>query len=118
MGEVTKLAHSVSLFMDRMRRSSRDLRQRSIKRRGGAWQILEGKPAVGRLLLRFRRGGTNLGHRLGAIEQGFWCDHMKLMGFDRLILQQEDTQRDDVLAAPVRNIAVDRDRAVALHAAQ
>src|ERR1700736_5309906 len=65
---------------------SRDLRQRSVKRRGGARQILEGKPAVGRLLLRFRRGGTNLGHRLGAIEQGFWCDHMKFMGFDRLML--------------------------------
>ena len=43
---------------------------------------------------------------------------MKLMGLDRLILQQEDAERDDVLAAPVGNIAVDRDRAVALHAAE
>ena len=43
---------------------------------------------------------------------------MKLMGLDRLILEQEDAQRDDVLAAPIGNIAVDRDRAVALHAAK
>src|SRR5882724_13546137 len=91
-------------FCDRI--SGGKFRQCRVKDRGSARQILERKPAIGRLLLRLRRGGTNLGHRLGAIEQGLRRDYMKLMGLDRLILEQEDAQRNDVLAAPIRNIAV------------
>src|SRR6266705_1736443 len=86
-------------FCDRI--SGREFRQRRVERRGGTRQILERQPAIGRLLLRLRRGGTNLGHRLCAIEQGPRRDYMKLMGLDRLILEQEDAQRDDVLAAPI-----------------
>ena len=76
-------------------------RQRRVERRGSTRQVLEREAAVGRLLLRLGRGGANLGHRFCAIEQGLRRDHMKLVGFDRLILEQEGAQRDDVLAAPI-----------------
>src|SRR6266404_3778301 len=81
--------------------SGGDFRQRCVERRGRARQILEHEAAIGRLLLRFRRGRANLGHRLSIVEQGLWCDHVKLMGFDGLILEQKDAQRDDILAAPI-----------------
>ncbi len=79
----------------------REFRQRRVERRGRARQILKRKPAICRLFLRFRRSGANLGDRLAASEQGPWRDHVKLVGFDRLVFQQKDAQRDDVLAAPI-----------------
>ena len=79
---------------------------------------LNAQPAIGGLLLRRGRRGANFGDRLAAVEQGQRRDHLKFMGLDRLVLQQKDAERDDILAAPVGNIAIDRDRTIALHAAE
>src|ERR1700722_12151252 len=95
-----------------------DLGQRSVERRCRARQILERESAISGLLLRRGCRGPDLGDRLSVIEQGQRRDHLKFMGLDRLVLQQKDAERDDVLAAPVGNISVDRDRTVALHAAE
>src|ERR1700722_6015827 len=81
--------------------SGRDLGQHRVECHRSARQILEGLSAIGRLLLRFGRGRTNLGHRLAAIEQGSRRNQMKFMGLNRLVLEQEDAERDDVLAAPI-----------------
>src|SRR5258708_40017606 len=81
--------------------SGRDFGERRFERGGSIRQIRKGKPAIRRLLLRFGRGGTNLRNRLSAIEQGQRRDDVKLMGFDRLVFQQEDAERDDILAAPI-----------------
>jgi len=89
--------------------SGRDLRQRRVERRSRARQILERQPAIGRLFLCRGRRGANLGDGLAAIQQGQRRDHMKFVGFDRLVLQQENAERDDILATPIGNIAVDRD---------
>jgi len=80
--------------------SGRDFGERRLERDGRARQIREGKSAIRGLLLRFRRGGANLRDRLSAVKQSQWRDHVKLMGFDGLVFQQEDPDRDDIRATP------------------
>src|SRR6185295_17977720 len=71
---VSRLSRAMTVF-DRnyclnSKISGRDFGERRLERGGRARQIREGKPAIRGLLLRFRRGGTNLRDRLPAIEHG------------------------------------------------
>ena len=69
--------------------SGRDFGERRLERSRRTRQIREGKPAIRGLLLRFRGSGANLRDRLSTIEHGQGRDHVKLMGFDGLVLGQE-----------------------------
>jgi hypothetical protein len=81
--------------------SGRDFGEGRLERSRSTRQIREGKPAIGGLLLRFGCGGADLRDRLSTVEQGRRRDDVKLMGFDGLVFQQEDPDRDDILATPV-----------------
>src|SRR5688572_17446081 len=80
--------------------SGRDFGERRLERGRRARQLREGQAAIRGLLLRFRGGRANLRDRFSSIKQGLGRDYVKLMGFDGLVFQQEDPDRDDILATP------------------
>src|ERR1700692_4597014 len=96
----------------------RDFRQRRVERRVRARQILEGANMPRLLKVLFRNTRTNLRERLAALDHFSRRADMKLMVLDRSVLQQPDAQGDDVVAAPVRDIAIDRDGPVSLMSAE
>src|SRR6202022_405302 len=98
--------------------SGRDFRQRRVERRARARQILEGANMPRLLKVLFRDTRTNLRERLAALDHFGRRADMKFMVLDRSVLQQPDAQGDDAVAAPVGDIAIYRDRSVALMTAE
>src|ERR1700760_4475981 len=96
----------------------RDFCQRRVERRRRARQVLEGPDQPRFLRVLFRNPRSHFHKRLAALDHRGRTADVKLVGLDRRVLQQPDAQRHDVVAEPIGNVAVDRDRTVALRPAE
>src|SRR3984893_1374242 len=97
---------------------SRDLRQRRVECGGSARQILERANLPRLLRVLFRDTRPYFGEGFAALDHFGRRADMKFMVPDRCPLQQPYAQCDDVVAAAIRDIAIDCDRSVSLMAAE
>src|SRR6185437_16644258 len=82
-----------------------------------ARQILEAADQP-RLLFLLRDAGQHFRKRPAAVDDRGRRADVKLVALDRRLLRQPDAERSDIVAAPIRDIAVDRHGAVALMTAE